>query len=234
MSVYIVDVYGAESQSLQCAVYAMSRRQLSAERVTDLAGSLVKAKFHYTDPTRTRTDPTEFRRKKVRAGPCRVRVVEFSYNELQTGYITRPTTEHGTPVSRYEQLMAAGGPSVTCHPADAGDELYLGCGCSSPSCTVVRCYLPSGRCRRRAMSAVWMQQSVVYCGAVLPAVRRRQATSNVWCVDGAVCHVLWCGVTCRPADVGDEQYLRCGWNSPSCSVVLCAADVDTVSLHASH
>jgi len=38
---------------------------------------LVIAKFHYTDPTRTRTDPTEFRRKKVRAGPCgsgRVRV----------------------------------------------------------------------------------------------------------------------------------------------------------------
>jgi len=36
------------------------------------------AKFHYTDTgptrTRTRTDPTEFRRKKVR-----VRVVEFSY-----------------------------------------------------------------------------------------------------------------------------------------------------------
>jgi len=39
--------------------------------------SLVKAKFHYTDPTgpartlsATRTDPTEFRRKKVRAGPC--------------------------------------------------------------------------------------------------------------------------------------------------------------------
>ena len=36
-----------------------------------------RAKFHYTDPTgpartlsATRTDPTEFRRKKVRAGPC--------------------------------------------------------------------------------------------------------------------------------------------------------------------
>ena len=47
----------------------------------------VRAQFHYTDPTgpartlsATRTDPTEFRRKKVwvRAGPCRVRVVEFS------------------------------------------------------------------------------------------------------------------------------------------------------------
>ena len=56
------------------------------------------AKFHYTDtdtdPTRTksahvvgyelnsttqaRPDPTEFRRKKVRSGPCRARVVEFS------------------------------------------------------------------------------------------------------------------------------------------------------------
>ena len=54
---------------------------------------VVKAKFHYTDPTgpartlsATRTDPTEFRRKKspcgsvrVRSGPCRARVVEFSY-----------------------------------------------------------------------------------------------------------------------------------------------------------
>ena len=59
----------------------------------------VIAKLHYTGPTgpdrtsgdpngpartlsETRTDPTEFRRKKVRAGPCgsgRVRVVEFSY-----------------------------------------------------------------------------------------------------------------------------------------------------------
>jgi len=59
---------------------------------------LLIAKFHYTGPTgpdRTRadpngpartlsetgTDPTEFRRKKVRAGPCgsgRARVVEFS------------------------------------------------------------------------------------------------------------------------------------------------------------
>ena len=74
----------------------------------------VKAKFHYTDtdtdtdptrtksvhvvgyelnsttwtrhgPDRTRTDPTEFRRKKspcgsvrVQSGPCRVHVVEFS------------------------------------------------------------------------------------------------------------------------------------------------------------
>jgi len=27
---------------------------------------------------------------------------------------------------------------VTCHPADAGDEQCLRCGCSSPSCTVVR------------------------------------------------------------------------------------------------
>ena len=52
-----------------------------------VSGCRLKAKFHYTDPTRTRTDPTEFRRKKspcgsvrVRSGPCRVRVVEFSYN----------------------------------------------------------------------------------------------------------------------------------------------------------
>ena len=43
----------------------------------------MKAKFHYTDTDffaakRTRTDPTEFRRKKVRV---RVRVVEFSYKQ---------------------------------------------------------------------------------------------------------------------------------------------------------
>jgi len=41
---------------------------------------------------------------------------------------------------------------VTCHPADGGDEHCLRCGCSSPSCTAVRCYLPPGRCRRRAVS----------------------------------------------------------------------------------
>ena len=53
-----------------------------------LGSRVVIAKFHYTDtdtgptrarhghgPERTRTDPTEFRRKKIRA---RVRVVEFS------------------------------------------------------------------------------------------------------------------------------------------------------------
>jgi len=46
---------------------------------------VVIAKFHYTGPTgpartlsETRTDPTEFRHKKVHAGPCRARVVEFS------------------------------------------------------------------------------------------------------------------------------------------------------------
>ena len=30
----------------------------------------------------------------------------------------------------------------------------------------------------------------------------------------------------RTADAGDEQCLRCGCSSPSCTVVLCAADVD--------
>ena len=50
--------------------------------------------------------------------------------------------------------------------ADAGDEQCLRCGCSSPSCTVVRCYLPPGRWWRRAVSEVWMQQSVMYCGAL--------------------------------------------------------------------
>ena len=29
----------------------------------------------------------------------------------------------------------------------------------------------------------------------------------------------------RTADAGDEQCLRCGCSSPSCTVVLCAADV---------
>jgi len=49
--------------------------------VSGMAYGVVIAKFHYTDTDtdffaakRTRTDPTEFRRKKVR-----VRVVEFSY-----------------------------------------------------------------------------------------------------------------------------------------------------------
>ena len=51
-----------------------------------LGSRVVKAKFHYTDPTgpartlsATRTDPTEFRRKKSPCGSGRVRVVEFSY-----------------------------------------------------------------------------------------------------------------------------------------------------------
>jgi len=61
---------------------------------------------------------------------------------------------------------------VTCHPADAGDEQCPRCGCSSLSCTVVWCYLPPGRCWPRAMSEVWMQQSVVYCGALCCRGRR--------------------------------------------------------------
>jgi len=39
-----------------------------------------------------------------------------------------------------------------------------------------------------------MQQSVVYCGAVLPAARQMLATSNVSGVDAAVRRVLWCFV----------------------------------------
>ena len=30
----------------------------------------------------------------------------------------------------------------------------------------------------------------------------------------------------RTADAGDEQCLRCGCSSPSCTVALCAADID--------
>jgi len=44
------------------------------------------------------------------------------------------------------------------------------------------------------MSEVRMEQSVMYCGAVLPATWRMLATSNVWCVDAPVRHVLWCSV----------------------------------------
>ena len=57
----------------------------------------VRAKFHYTDTgtdtdtdffaaKRTRTDPTEFRRKKVRV---RVSVVEFSYYATKSQRATR-------------------------------------------------------------------------------------------------------------------------------------------------
>ena len=46
------------------------------------------------------------------------------------------------------------------------------------------------------------------------------ATSNVRGVDAAVRRVLWCGVTCHPADAGDEQCLRCGCSSPSCTVMF--------------
>jgi len=39
-----------------------------------------------------------------------------------------------------------------------------------------------------------MQQSVMYCGKVLPATRQMLATSNVSGVDAAVRHVLRCFV----------------------------------------
>ena len=39
-----------------------------------------------------------------------------------------------------------------------------------------------------------MQQSVRYCGKVLPATRQMLASSNVCGVDAAVRHVLWCFV----------------------------------------
>jgi len=45
------------------------------------------------------------------------------------------------------------------------------------------------------MSAmVWIQQSVMYCGMVLPATRQMLATSNVSRVDTAVRHALRCSV----------------------------------------
>ena len=69
----------------------------------------------------------------------------------------------------------------------------LRCGCSSPSCTVVRCYLPSGRCWRRAMSEVWMSS---------PS-----------------CTVVRCYLPLG----------KCWRRAMSCTVVLCAADIDTVT-----
>ena len=52
----------------------------------DLINCTVIAKFHYTDPTRTRPDPhgpngvsPQKKSVRVRSGPCRARVVEFSY-----------------------------------------------------------------------------------------------------------------------------------------------------------
>jgi len=56
---------------------------------TEMPTLLVKAKFHYTDPTRTgpaRTR-TDFFCGETPLGPCgsgRVRVVEFSYNDAST------------------------------------------------------------------------------------------------------------------------------------------------------
>jgi len=67
-----------------CTQYTSSCR----DRATTIADNFVHSLFLWMSnysyiplhgPDRTRTDPTEFRRKKVRAGPCRVRVVEFSY-----------------------------------------------------------------------------------------------------------------------------------------------------------
>jgi len=58
-------------------------------RLFTTSRSTVKAKFHYTDPTGPARTQRSFAAKKVRAGPCgsgrvrsgpwRVRVVEFSY-----------------------------------------------------------------------------------------------------------------------------------------------------------
>ena len=75
------------SKNFFYAITCRRRGWRSVKLVSDMAYGVVIAKFHYTNtytaPTRTRTffaakrtrtDPTEFRRKKVR-----VRVVEFSY-----------------------------------------------------------------------------------------------------------------------------------------------------------
>ena len=79
----------------------------------------LKAKFHYTDPTRTRPDPhgpnglsPQKKSVRVRSGPCRVRVVEFSYNRTvnhssrsrswkqssaDNSYTSRPRVAHYGP-----------------------------------------------------------------------------------------------------------------------------------------
>ena len=79
-------------ESLRHKVWDLINIQNVSHRVSDLSCHL-KAKFHYTDtdtnPTRTRPDPhgpngvspqkSPCGSVRVRWGPCRVRVVEFSY-----------------------------------------------------------------------------------------------------------------------------------------------------------
>ena len=147
LPVSIVDLYSTYSQKppMRCVrqwnekrTVFWSRRRLSKERVTDLAGSLVTS---CRPPGRLQQRPDD---RTWNAGVA---------------------------------VRTADGSRWT---ADAGDEQCLRCGCRSPSCTVVRCYLPPGRCWRRAVSEVWMQQSVMYCAAL--CCRRR------W----TVAHSLYC------------------------------------------
>ena len=49
---------------------------------------------------------------------CQRNVTDLAVGRVagrRAGYSKGPTTEHGTPVSRYEQLMAAGGPQTHTH-----------------------------------------------------------------------------------------------------------------------
>ena len=74
------------------------------------------------------------------------------------------------------------------------------------------------RCWRRAMSEVWMQQCVIYCGAVLPATRQMLAMSNVsevWMQQS----VMYCGTLCcrRRWTVAHSLYCTRWETSSQCS-----------------
>ena len=110
---------------------------------------------------------------------------------------------------------------------DAVDEQCLKCGCSNLWCTVVLCaayidgpniecwcrgtnswWQPADRrCCRWAMSEVWMQQSVVYCGA-LCCIHRWTVAHSLYCTRWGMsynwvcseCSCLWSILLCHAAN----------------------------------
>jgi len=68
------------------------------------------AKFHYTDPTGPARTQRSFSAKKsvrVRSGPCRVRVVEFSYYYQEPGSAPEPYARQSSMVYVFSDLKSS-------------------------------------------------------------------------------------------------------------------------------
>ena len=111
---------------------------------TEMPTLLVKAKFHYTDPTRTRHGPdrtrTDFFCGETPLGPCgsgRVRVVEFSYNDASTSGLYLEVFSDVTACPRRGSVGSTAHLDLCCCSYGSIPFPLLGLHCKLPGVTMI-------------------------------------------------------------------------------------------------